>query len=131
MVSLLAEYATRSIRQATRAAKAARLTADADRIRTALLTAVSHDLRRPIVSADAAVSCLRRPGIQLTAERHDQLLATVEASLDQLARVTASLLDISQRQAHGVAEALELGSRLASGAVDAAGNSAPRWPARL
>jgi hypothetical protein len=79
--------------------------------------------------------CLRRPGIQLTAERHDQLLATVEASLDQLARVTASLLDISQRQAHGVdsgvAEALELGSRLASGAVDAAGNSAPRWPARL
>jgi hypothetical protein len=55
VVSLLAEYATRSIRQATRAAKAARLTADADRIRTALLTAVSHDLRRPIVSADAAV----------------------------------------------------------------------------
>ena len=92
VVGLLAEYATRSIRQATRAAKAARLMADADRIRTALLTAVSHDLRPPLTSADAAVSCLRRPGIQLTAERHDQLLATVEASLDRLARVAASLL---------------------------------------
>jgi two-component system sensor histidine kinase KdpD len=102
VVGLLAEHTTRYIRQAKRAAEAARLMAEADRIRTALVTAVSHDLRPPLTSAAAAVSCLRRPGIQLTAERHDQLLATVEASLDPLARAAASLLDMSQQQTHSI-----------------------------
>ena len=35
----------------------------ADRIRTALLAAVSHDLRTPLAAAKAAVSCLRSGGV--------------------------------------------------------------------
>jgi len=47
---------------------------DADRMRTALLAAVSHDLRTPLAAARAAVSCLRATDIELTAEDHDELL---------------------------------------------------------
>jgi two-component system sensor histidine kinase KdpD len=71
----------------------------ADRMRTALLAAVSHDLRTPLAAAKAAISCLRSSDIELTAEDHDELLATAEQSLDQLAHLLASLLDVSRLQA--------------------------------
>src|ERR1019366_3992198 len=58
--------------------------AEADQKRTALLAAVSHDLRTPLASAKAAVSSLRSLDIQLTAEDHDELLATADESLDRL-----------------------------------------------
>ena|SRR5487761_1471135 len=45
----------------------------ADRTRTALLAAVSHDLRTPLAAAKAAVSCLRSRDIELTAADHDDL----------------------------------------------------------
>jgi two-component system sensor histidine kinase KdpD len=81
------------------AAQAAQPTAEADRMRTALLAAVSHDLRTPLAAAKAAVSGLRSPGIQLTAAERDDLLDTAEQSLDLLARLAASLLDVSRLQA--------------------------------
>ena len=49
-------------------------------MRTTLLAAVSHDLRTPLAVAQAAVSCLRSGEIQLTADDHDELLATAEES---------------------------------------------------
>jgi two-component system sensor histidine kinase KdpD len=64
-----------------------------------LLAAVSHDLRTPLAAAKAAVSGLRSADIQLTAEDHDELLATADESLDQLSRLLASLLDASRVQA--------------------------------
>ena len=73
--------------------------AEADRMRTALLAAVSHDLRTPLAAAKAAVSCLRATDIQLTAEDHDELLAAADESLGQLSQLLASLLDVSRLQA--------------------------------
>ena len=109
-VSLLARDAARRTSQAARAtaeweqrlaaaAEAARPIAEADRIRTALLAAVSHDLRTPLAAAQAAVSCLRSGDFQLSAEDHDELLATADESLNQLAHLIASLLDVSRLQA--------------------------------
>jgi two-component system sensor histidine kinase KdpD len=81
------------------AAEAARPIAEADRMRTALLTAVSHDLRTPLASAKAAVTSLRSPDIQWGLEDHDELLATADESLDRLTRLVGNLLDMSRLQA--------------------------------
>lgn len=99
VVGLLAEGAARRTRQAVLATESARSIAAADRMRAALLSTVSHDLRSPLASAKAAVSCLRAPGIRLTAADHDELLAAADESLDQLAHLAAGLLDASRLQA--------------------------------
>jgi len=72
-----------------------------------LLAAVSHDLRTPLAAAQAAVSCLRSGDIQLSAEDHDELLATADESLNQLAHLIASLLDVSRLQATFFAKQVE------------------------
>jgi two-component system sensor histidine kinase KdpD len=74
-------------------------TAEAERMRAALLAAVSHDLRSPLAAAAAAVSCLRLPDLKLTAADQDELLATAEESLDLLSRLAATLLDVTRLQA--------------------------------
>jgi two-component system sensor histidine kinase KdpD len=74
-------------------------TAEADRGRAALLAAVSHDLRTPLAAAKAAVSSLRADDAPFTADDRDELLAAAEESLDQLTKLTASLLDASRLQA--------------------------------
>jgi two-component system sensor histidine kinase KdpD len=94
-VALLGGLAVRYAGQAA----AAWPVVEADRMRTVLLAAVSHDLRTPLAAAKAAVSCLRSDDIQLTAEDHDELLATADESLNQLTQLLASLLDVSRLQA--------------------------------
>ena len=51
-----------------------------DRMRTALLAAVSHDLRTPLASAKAAVTSLRPDDVEWDAEDQDELLATADES---------------------------------------------------
>jgi two-component system sensor histidine kinase KdpD len=99
VVSFLVDDAERHTKQAAQAAEAAHPIAEADRTRAALLAAVSHDLRTPLASAKAAVSGLRSRDIQLTAEDHDELLATADESLDLLTHLVADLLDVSRLQA--------------------------------
>jgi two-component system sensor histidine kinase KdpD len=72
-------------------------------MRTALLAAVSHDLRTPLASAKAAVTSLRSPDIQWTDEDRDELLATADESLDRLAHLVDNLLDMSRLQAGALA----------------------------
>jgi two-component system sensor histidine kinase KdpD len=76
---------------------------EADRSRAALLTAVSHDLRAPLAAAKAAVSGLRSDDARLTAADREELLATAEESLDLLANLAESLLDVSRLQAGALA----------------------------
>jgi two-component system sensor histidine kinase KdpD len=80
-------------------AEAARPIAEADRMRTALLAAVSHDLRTPLASAKAAVTSLRSPDVRWAEEDRDELLATADESLDRLAHLVDNLLDMSRLQA--------------------------------
>ncbi len=73
--------------------------AASDRLRTALLSALSHDLRRPLAAATAAVSGLRSARGQLSATDRDELLTTASESLDALAALLTDLLDVSRVQA--------------------------------
>ena len=84
---------------AHRPGPAARPVAEADRMRTTLLAALSHDLRTPLAGAKAAVSGLRSPHVQLTAADHEDLLATADESLDLLTHLVTSLLDMNRLQA--------------------------------
>ena len=86
-------------RRLAEAAAAAIPLAETDRMRTALLNAVSHDLRTPIASAKAAVSSLRSHDVVWTeADRHE-LLASADAALDRLTALVTNLLDLSRVQA--------------------------------
>ncbi|EFC81374.1 ATP-binding protein [Parafrankia sp. EUN1f] len=80
------------------AAQAAPIAA-ADKVRTALLTAVSHDLRTPLAAAGAAINGLREQDLDLTDDERGELLATADESLGKLARLVENLLDMSRLQA--------------------------------
>jgi two-component system, OmpR family, sensor histidine kinase KdpD len=101
LLGAFAAYAAVAFEQQRLAAEAeaARPIAAADRMRTALLTAVSHDLRSPLASAKAAVTSLRSPDMHWDADDTAELLATADESIDKLIRLVANLLDMSRLQA--------------------------------
>ncbi|BCJ75134.1 sensor histidine kinase [Catellatospora sp. IY07-71] len=101
IVEAFAAQAALALRQQRLAEQAARTKPleEADKLRTALLTAVSHDLRTPLASAIAAVAGLRSDDIDLTDDERTELLATATESLDRLSRLVANLLDMSRLQA--------------------------------
>jgi two-component system sensor histidine kinase KdpD len=81
------------------AAAAAGPLAAVDRMRTALLAAVGHDLRTPLASAKAAVTSLRSHDVEWTPADREELLLTADESLDRLARLVDNLLDMSRLNA--------------------------------
>ncbi|TCP52009.1 two-component system sensor histidine kinase KdpD [Tamaricihabitans halophyticus] len=87
--------ALRQQRMAAEAAEAKRQ-AEATELRTALLSAVGHDLRTPLTSIKAAVGSLRDTELSLSAQDTDDLLATVEESADHLSGLVDNLLDSSR-----------------------------------
>jgi two-component system sensor histidine kinase KdpD len=70
--------------------------AEGNRMRTALLAGVSHDLRTPLASMKAAVSTLRQTDVAWTAEDEAALLATIEQAADRLNSLIGNLLDMSR-----------------------------------
>ncbi|WP_407657316.1 sensor histidine kinase [Jatrophihabitans endophyticus] len=86
-------------RELAAAAAAAAPLAAADRMRAALLNAVSHDLRTPIAAAKAAVSSLRSREVRWSEADRGELLETAEDSLDRLTALVTNLLDLSRVQA--------------------------------
>ena len=99
--------ALRSQRMATEAATARRL-AEGAQLRSALLSAVGHDLRTPLTSIKAAVSSLRDPEVTFSQEDNGELLATVEESVDRLTALVDNLLDSSRLAAGAVVPRLEV-----------------------
>ncbi|WP_116947614.1 sensor histidine kinase [Jiangella endophytica] len=93
-----AALALRQERLAREAASAGTL-AEADRMRTALLAAVGHDLRTPLAAAKAAVTSLRSDEVRFDADDQAELLATADESLDRLSELITNLLDLSRLQA--------------------------------
>lgn len=80
--------------------------AAADRVRSALLSAVSHDLRRPLAAATAAVTGLRSGDVPWSDSDREELLATAEESLGTLSSLVTNLLDASRLEAGVLAVSL-------------------------
>ncbi len=103
VLNAVANQAAGLVKQAGLAeeAKAAAALLEADRLRRALLSAVSHDLRTPLAGAKAAVSSLRSDDVEFSAADTAELLEAIEESVDQLTALVGNLLD-SSRLAVGV-----------------------------
>jgi two-component system sensor histidine kinase KdpD len=99
--ALIAGYAAQAAasldreRLRTQAAQAEAL-AEGNRMRTALLAAVSHDLRTPLASIKASVSSLRQTDVSWSAEDQADFLATIEQNADRLDALIGNLLDMSR-----------------------------------
>ena len=80
--------------------------AEADRTRTALLAAVSHDLRSPLSAVRAAVDSLRDTTIEWSAQDRTELLDTIHEATERLVALVTNLLDMSRISAGAVTPAL-------------------------
>jgi two-component system sensor histidine kinase KdpD len=94
----LADAARRSAETAREAAIAYR----SDELKTALLRAVTHNLRTPLASIKASVSGLRQPEAHFADEDRAELLAEIEEEADRLDRLVTNLLDASRLEVGGV-----------------------------
>ncbi|WP_328408439.1 sensor histidine kinase KdpD [Streptomyces violaceus] len=72
--------------------------AEGNRIRTALLAAVSHDLRTPLAGIKAAVTSLRSEDVEWSEEDQAELLEAIEDGADRLDHLVGNLLDMSRLQ---------------------------------
>jgi two-component system sensor histidine kinase KdpD len=96
-LSLLASRA-----ELARQAAAAQELEEGNRIRTALLAAISHDLRTPLAGIKVAVSSLRTPGLPWSDADRAELLAAIEESADRLDAIVGNLLDMTRLRTDGV-----------------------------
>lgn len=83
--------------------EAATRAAEADRLRQALLTSISHDLRTPLAAIIGAAGTLRDFGPDIAEEARADLLSTVLAEAERLNRFIANLLDMTRLEAGAVA----------------------------
>lgn len=70
--------------------------AEADRLKTALLSMVSHDFRSPLTSIKASVSSLLEDGAPISPEVQRSLLQGVEQETDRLNRMVGNILHLSK-----------------------------------
>jgi two-component system sensor histidine kinase KdpD len=100
----------------------------ADVIKTALLRAVSHDLRTPLMAISTSAGALARPDLSISDTDRAELLATILAASDRLDHLVENLLDLSRLQAGAAAPEPELVGleELVAGALDELGEDARR-----
>lgn len=79
------------------------LLGEADALKTALLRAVSHDLRTPITVIKSSAANLNELGDRLSPAQQRELAQSIEAEADRLNQLVGDLLDMSRLQAGAVA----------------------------
>jgi two-component system sensor histidine kinase KdpD len=72
---------------------------ETDRLRTALLNSVSHDLRTPLASIKASAASLLDREVRWSDAEREEFLATINAEVDRLTRLVHNLLDMSRIEA--------------------------------
>ena len=98
LLDALADQAALAIERITLAhdLHQARLQAETDRLRSALLTSISHDLRTPLASILGSATSLRSQHAMLDDETRAALLATIIEEADRLNRFIGNLLDMTR-----------------------------------
>jgi len=74
----------------------ARLAAEADKLRSALLTSISHDLKTPLAGIMGAAGALKEYGATMSEGDRDEMLSTVAEESERLNRFIANLLDMTR-----------------------------------
>jgi len=74
----------------------ARLAAESERLRAALLTSLSHDLKTPLASILGAVTSLKEYRDLLDNPAREDLVATIQEEAERLSRFVANLLDMTK-----------------------------------
>ena len=77
----------------------ARLQAETDRLRSALLTSISHDLRTPLASILGCATSLISPQTHLTEASQAAMLRTIQEEAERLNRFIGNLLDMTRLEA--------------------------------
>ena len=70
-----------------------------DELKSALLAAVSHDLRTPLASIIASSGSLRQPDVQWSDAERREFVADIETEARRLSRIVDNLLDLSRMEA--------------------------------
>jgi two-component system sensor histidine kinase KdpD len=79
-----------------------------EKLRTILLSALSHDLRTPLTSITGAVTSLRELGEKLPPEDRKDLLLSIEEEAARLSRFIANMLDMSRIESGALAPRSDL-----------------------
>ncbi len=82
--------------------QAAAVARASDRLKSALLSSVSHDLRTPLAGIKAAASSLLQHDVQWSAEDRDAFAADIDHEADRLTRLVSNLLDLSRIEAGAI-----------------------------
>jgi two-component system, OmpR family, sensor histidine kinase KdpD len=77
-------------------------TAETERLRSALLTSISHDLKTPLAAVLGAAGALRDIGVKLSDAEKADLLATIIDESERLNRFIANLLDMTKLESGAV-----------------------------
>jgi two-component system sensor histidine kinase KdpD len=86
-------------RDLERLAREASVRGRADELRTAILRAVSHDLRSPLASIKASATSLLQDDVEWTGAERKEFARTIDEEADRLDRLVANLLDMSRIEA--------------------------------
>jgi two-component system sensor histidine kinase KdpD len=88
-------------------AAGARVEAETNRIRAALFSSVTHDLRTPLASITASASSLLEEGVPFSEDQRRELLRTILEESERLNRLVANLMDLSRLRAGALVPSLE------------------------
>ena len=80
----------------------AKLAAEAERLRSALLTSISHDLRTPLASILGSATSLNSYGTMLDEASRQELTATIQEEAERLNRFIANLLDMTRLESGAI-----------------------------
>ncbi|MCU1380623.1 MAG: kdpD3, partial [Acidimicrobiales bacterium] len=100
IVAVVADHLTAALRtrQLGVEASSAAALVEANQLRTAILAAVSHDLRTPLASIKASVTSLRQDDVSWPPEAVAEFLAMIDEETDRLDDLVGNLLDLSRLQ---------------------------------